>query len=491
MAASCRWEVVGGSDKGGVLVRDGQSTSSTQLEDRLATGSIIDELEKIGERVRYQLITGQGPPTGWVSISLKGKELLRSVPQPAEPEPPEPSRAEELQPKLEEQQAIDQVSNKKGMTETPKETLEEAAASEAWWSDEARKTPSPVKLDLLDEFLACKGSAKEAPGDYLGGQLPVMPRTIGLPTWAALPDKAKKQFPEKSRKPMIRLYCFPGAADNYMLWLELATSAPPWCEVAVYEPRAHGFRPDEAWDRSLEERAEDAFRVMRPAFETHASGGVSEGAPFGFLSHGVGGQFMALLAHRLKQELNLEPLVVFANDGPPPNVPTLSEDGYRLLCEDVLGFYKVFQPDTILQYEKMGGKGNKAAEALIQKWSRGLRLFEEHARRGSQRKPYHQFGCDLHVLVAQHSVDMDRAFEELDALHPQRAWWEQRKKITGAAESGCNWDRDGFKKWAEWTAEPDDFHYHEVDTDHMTIKNSPLMRDIVFKELGGFCGMDD
>eukprot|EP00913_Durusdinium_trenchii_P021136 g19860.t1 len=81
---------------------------------------------------------------------------------------------------------------------------------------------------------------------------------------------------------------------------------------------------------------------------------------------------------------------------------------------------------------------------------------------------------------------MDRAFEELDALHPQRAWWEQRKKITGAAESGCNWDRDGFKKWAEWTAEPDDFHYHEVDTDHMTIKNSPLMRDIVFKELGGF-----
>ena len=31
------------------------------------------------------------------------------------------------------------------------------------------------------------------------------------------------------------------------------------------------------------------------------------------------------------QELNLEPLVVFANDGPPPNVPTLSEEGYRML----------------------------------------------------------------------------------------------------------------------------------------------------------------
>ncbi|CAE7488574.1 NOP14 [Symbiodinium pilosum] len=317
-----------------------------------------------------------------------------------------------------------------------------------------------------------------------------MPRTVGLPTYAAVPDKAKKLFPEKSRKPMIRLYCFPGAADNYMLWLELATSAPEWCEVAVYEPRAHGFRPDEAWDRSLEERAEDAFNVMRPAFETHAKGGVSEGAPFGFLSHGVGGQFMALLAYRLKQELNLEPLVVFANDGPPPNIPTLSDEGYRMLCEDVLGFYRLFQPDTMDQYEKMGGAGNRAAEALIQKWSRGLRLFEEHARRTVARGEealYHKFNCDLHVLVAKHTVDTDLLFAELKG--PQRDYWERRKKITGSnAESGCNWDRDAFKAWEPWTTE--DFHYHEVETDHMTIKNSPLMRQIVFKELGGFCGMD-
>lgn len=37
------------------------------------------------------------------------------------------------------------------------------------------------------------------------------------------------------------------------------------------------------------------------------------------------------------------------------------------------------------------------------------------------------------------------------------------KSITGsAAESGCNWDRDGFKKWSEWTNE--DFHYHEAQS---------------------------
>ena len=35
-------------------------------------------------------------------------------------------------------------------------------------------------------------------------------------------------------------------------------------------------------------------------------------------------------------------------------------------CEDVLAFYRIFQPITMEQYEKMGGKGNRAAEALIQ-----------------------------------------------------------------------------------------------------------------------------
>ncbi|CAJ1447948.1 unnamed protein product [Effrenium voratum] len=367
-----RWEVVGGGEKGGLLVRDGPSTTAAQLDERLTTGSIVDEMERNGDRIRYALTSGNGPQSGWVALSLKGKELLKAV---------EPSKTSSAA----------------------------TAAVTATASAEARPTPAlkveDVDTHLLDEFLQKKVLLVEPPGDYLGGQLPVMPRTVGLPTWAALPDKDKKRFPERSRKPMIRLYCFPGAADNYMLWLELATSAPEWCEVAVYEPRAHGFRPDEPWDLSLEERAEDAFTVMRPAFETHARGGVSEGAPFGFLSHGVGGQFMALLAYRLKQELNLEPLVVFSNDGPPPNVQTLSEQGYQLLCQDVLGFYRLFQPDTVQQYEKMGGKGNPKAEALIQKWSRGLRLFEEHARRASRGDPYHKFNCDLHVLVAKHTLD--------------------------------------------------------------------------------------
>jgi len=69
------WEIVGGADKGGILVRDGESTSSTQLPDRLSTGAIVEQLALKGQRLQYELKKGTGPQQGWISISLSGKDL--------------------------------------------------------------------------------------------------------------------------------------------------------------------------------------------------------------------------------------------------------------------------------------------------------------------------------------------------------------------------------------------------------------------------------
>lgn len=77
------WEVVGGADKGGILVRDGQATGSAQLGTRLSTGAIVEELQLIQERLNYKLFSGDGPEVGWVSIKLPGKDLLLRVEQPA------------------------------------------------------------------------------------------------------------------------------------------------------------------------------------------------------------------------------------------------------------------------------------------------------------------------------------------------------------------------------------------------------------------------
>jgi len=70
-----RWEVVGGVDKGGIMVRQGQELQSAQESSRLATGATVEQLALIGERLRYRLVTGTGPQEGWVSLRLSGKDL--------------------------------------------------------------------------------------------------------------------------------------------------------------------------------------------------------------------------------------------------------------------------------------------------------------------------------------------------------------------------------------------------------------------------------
>ncbi|CAJ1399897.1 unnamed protein product [Effrenium voratum] len=70
------WEVVGGADKGGIIVREDVGLSSAACAERLATGAKVKELEWKEGRLCYELVSGVGPQKGWVTTSLKGKELL-------------------------------------------------------------------------------------------------------------------------------------------------------------------------------------------------------------------------------------------------------------------------------------------------------------------------------------------------------------------------------------------------------------------------------
>jgi len=72
------WEVVGGADKGGILIRTGEALTSPAADGRLSTGSIVEELELKGERLHYKLVegTGTGPAEGWASLKISGKDLL-------------------------------------------------------------------------------------------------------------------------------------------------------------------------------------------------------------------------------------------------------------------------------------------------------------------------------------------------------------------------------------------------------------------------------
>lgn len=77
-----QWEIVGGAEKGGVLVKEGKDASSKQEPLRLTTGSIVEELDLVVERLHYRLLTGSGPPEGWISTVISKKVMARPVGAP-------------------------------------------------------------------------------------------------------------------------------------------------------------------------------------------------------------------------------------------------------------------------------------------------------------------------------------------------------------------------------------------------------------------------
>lgn len=73
------WEIIGGADKGGILVRAGKDLSSPALDEKLATGAHVEEVELIGTRLRYRRLTSTGPATGWISTEIKEKALAQRI----------------------------------------------------------------------------------------------------------------------------------------------------------------------------------------------------------------------------------------------------------------------------------------------------------------------------------------------------------------------------------------------------------------------------
>ncbi|OLP96686.1 hypothetical protein AK812_SmicGene21056 [Symbiodinium microadriaticum] len=76
MSASGLWTVVGGAERGGIIVRAERGLDSSVAAQRLATGAKVKGLECFEGRMRYELLEGEGPSEGWVTVSLKDKDLL-------------------------------------------------------------------------------------------------------------------------------------------------------------------------------------------------------------------------------------------------------------------------------------------------------------------------------------------------------------------------------------------------------------------------------
>mmetsp|Transcript_19445 Transcript_19445/g.61154 ORF Transcript_19445/g.61154 Transcript_19445/m.61154 type:complete len:735 (-) Transcript_19445:268-2472(-) len=79
MGGSQLWQVVGGADKGGIIVRTGKDATSEICGDRLSTGAVVEEVSLDGERLCFRRLAGIGPSEGWVSTRLPQKELMQRL----------------------------------------------------------------------------------------------------------------------------------------------------------------------------------------------------------------------------------------------------------------------------------------------------------------------------------------------------------------------------------------------------------------------------
>jgi len=70
------WKVIGGTNRGGIIVRTGSELTSPLCTDRLSRGALVQQVTLSGDRLKYSLLEGTGPSEGWVSLHVAGKELL-------------------------------------------------------------------------------------------------------------------------------------------------------------------------------------------------------------------------------------------------------------------------------------------------------------------------------------------------------------------------------------------------------------------------------
>lgn len=77
--AAVSWEVTGGADTGGVIVREGVELHSAKLPQRLSCGAVVEEVEFTGKRLLFRRISGTGPDRGWISVAVNGKVLACRV----------------------------------------------------------------------------------------------------------------------------------------------------------------------------------------------------------------------------------------------------------------------------------------------------------------------------------------------------------------------------------------------------------------------------
>jgi len=166
------WEVVGGGAKGGLIVRAGKDTSTSEVGARLATGAIIRELEHDPTgRLRYELVSGTGPASGWVSTRVGAKELVVQA-------------GEEAAAERDRKEALLQYAHRFGATAAggQAEIMGKSSKAFSWhqsFGPAAAPKPAREVREELERELSRKPPGRQQPHQGGGGFVPTFAYAAG------------------------------------------------------------------------------------------------------------------------------------------------------------------------------------------------------------------------------------------------------------------------------------------------------------------------
>ncbi|CAE7211721.1 Dnal4 [Symbiodinium sp. CCMP2592] len=69
------WKIVGGAEKAGAAL------SSPAMAQRLPTGAVVEEIALQESRLQFRLVSGSGPPQGWISTEISSRALAVRLPR--------------------------------------------------------------------------------------------------------------------------------------------------------------------------------------------------------------------------------------------------------------------------------------------------------------------------------------------------------------------------------------------------------------------------
>jgi medium-chain acyl-[acyl-carrier-protein] hydrolase len=126
--------------------------------------------------------------------------------------------------------------------------------------------------------------------------------------------------PTPNSRARLRLFCFPYAGGNAMIYRQWQASLPQSVEVCPVQLPGRGKRIQERPFNHFQPLVEAAAHALRPFFDR----------PFAFMGHSMGGLISFELARQLRRESNLVPAHLFISGRRAPQVPNREAPTYDL-----------------------------------------------------------------------------------------------------------------------------------------------------------------